>query len=200
MNNDAAPVSQNPFPIHRPDWNFWKTERSIKLWHAVALACDLDPYQFTAFGNHQLDRLFARPGRQFDDLLMRAMSSVGNGGILKPISISDEGMEESAVSPSNFGAWLKSIRYAVPAEFPWLDEAVLPLSRDWPWGSYETKLLRDLANAANRFWRNYDPSDKTTAPRGKDVANWLIEQGVTARTAEIMATILRADGLPTGPR
>lgn len=70
----------------------------------------------------------------------------------------------------------------------------------WPWGNYETDLLRNLAAAAERFWRLYDPTDNTTAPTNQQVTDWLKQQGVAVRTAEIMATILRADGLPTGPR
>lgn len=70
----------------------------------------------------------------------------------------------------------------------------------WPWGDYETDLLRKLAAAADRFWRLYDPADNTTAPTNQQVTDWLKQQGVADRTAEIMATIMRADGLPTGPR
>lgn len=70
----------------------------------------------------------------------------------------------------------------------------------WPWGNYETKLLRKLALAAKRFWVLYDPEDPTTAPTSTQVSQWLIQQGVASRVAEIMAQILRADGLPKGPR
>jgi len=70
----------------------------------------------------------------------------------------------------------------------------------WPWGTHETTLLRHLAAAAKRFWVNYDPSDIGTAPTNSAVVDWLREQGVAQRTAEVVATILRADGLPTGPR
>ncbi|WAW09751.1 hypothetical protein NB640_11060 [Oxalobacter vibrioformis] len=70
----------------------------------------------------------------------------------------------------------------------------------WPWGDYETDLLRRLEQAARNFWTTYDPEDPSTAPTNKQVEDWLKEQGVADRTAEIMATILRADGLRTGPR
>jgi hypothetical protein len=89
---------------------------------------------------------------------------------------------------------------------PFLFEGVRLLSENmltnsWPWGSYETKLLRSLGAAANKLWKNYDPEDPTTAPTNEQVTTWLMEQeGVTERTAEVIATILRADGLPTGPR
>ena len=70
----------------------------------------------------------------------------------------------------------------------------------WPWGDYETTLLRKLADAAEKFWKLYDPSDASTAPTNNDVKKWLIGQGVAERNAQVMATILRAEGLQTGPR
>ena len=75
-----------------------------------------------------------------------------------------------------------------------------PLPARWPWGDYETKLLQKLAEAADRFWKLYDPADNTTAPTNQHVVEWLKSEKVAARTAEIMAQILRADGLPPGPR
>lgn len=70
----------------------------------------------------------------------------------------------------------------------------------WPWGAYETSLLRELAEAARRFWVNYDPSDHTTAPRNEDVVSWLEERNVSTNSAKSIATILRCDGLRPGPR
>jgi hypothetical protein len=71
----------------------------------------------------------------------------------------------------------------------------------WPWGSYETKDLKALAAAAQKFWANYDPDDKGTAPRNEEVISWLHENHKIAVTkGEQMASILRADGLKTGPR
>lgn len=73
-------------------------------------------------------------------------------------------------------------------------------SGQWPWGVYTTQLLDVLAKAANKWWVNYDPSDNTTAPTNDQVAEWLMGQGVGKVMAEKIATILRADGLPNGPR
>ncbi len=70
----------------------------------------------------------------------------------------------------------------------------------WPWGSHETELLKKLASAAREWWSTYDPEDATTAPTSDQVANWLESQDVAKRVAEVMAQILRADGLTTGPR
>lgn len=70
----------------------------------------------------------------------------------------------------------------------------------WPWGDYETILLRHLALAAERYWVNYDPTDATTAPTNEGVKEWLVTQGVTKTAAGMVAQILRADDLPSGPR
>lgn len=70
----------------------------------------------------------------------------------------------------------------------------------WPWGTHETELLRKLAGAANKFWVLYDPDDPTSAPTNKQVIEWLEKERVSNRTAEYIATILRADGLRKGPR
>jgi hypothetical protein len=79
-------------------------------------------------------------------------------------------------------------------------------SARWPWGRHETRLLKHLAAAADRFWKavedggTYNPRDKSTAPRNEDVEAWLTERGVTPRTAQGIATILREDDLPRGRR
>jgi len=86
-------------------------------------------------------------------------------------------------------------RYAVNGEL--LTRGV---TKQWPWGPYETELLRQLAAAARRYWVNFDPSDPTTAPTNEEVANFLTGRGVASRVAETMAQMLRADGLRPGPR
>ena len=70
----------------------------------------------------------------------------------------------------------------------------------WPWGTHETELLRKLAMAASKFWTNYEPSQPDTAPTNEQVSKWLEKEGVRKRNAQVMATILRANGLKTGPR
>jgi len=70
----------------------------------------------------------------------------------------------------------------------------------WPWGQHHTALLGHLDAAARQFWSNYDPSDITTAETNTRVAAWLVGRDVSQRMADSMASILRADGLPTGPR
>lgn len=81
-------------------------------------------------------------------------------------------------------------------------DSVVPTTEalQWPWGAYETGLLRELAAAAERFWARFDPGDSTTASTNEDVSEWLKARGVSARAAGAIATILRADGLPAGRR
>ena len=76
-----------------------------------------------------------------------------------------------------------------------------PSGARWPWGDHHTELLGHLEAAARRYWVNVDPSDPATAPTNKTVIEWLKkERKVSAAKAESIASILRADGLPTGPR
>lgn len=205
MNNeDNTPTPLPPehvlWALREPNWDDWKYAKQVRLWQAVALACDLDPSNFQLFNAPQLARMMKHPPREFEELLAMAKSCIGASGILKPISKSEDGLDESEVKLSNFAAWLKSIEHQPPTEFHWQSEAITFRNMDWPWGRYETDLLRKLAEAAHKFWNNFDPSDPTTAPTNQQVIDWLKGQGVSDRTAEIMATLLRADGLPTGPR
>lgn len=74
-------------------------------------------------------------------------------------------------------------------------------SGHWPWGGHHTELLGHLEAAARKFWVNYDPADATTAPVNRDVSEWLVnDRRVSQKMAESIASMLRPDGLPTGPR
>lgn len=73
--------------------------------------------------------------------------------------------------------------------------------KKWPWGAHHTESLGHLEAAAIRFWRLYDPADPSTAPTNDMVSGWLRdERGVSKDKANAIASILRADGLRTGPR
>ena len=75
------------------------------------------------------------------------------------------------------------------------------LAGNWPWGSHHTEALGHLEAAALRWWKLYDPTEADTAPTNKQVSEWLQkERGLSQKMADAMASILRADGLPTGPR
>lgn len=200
MTNDD--ITNDPLAPRKPDWGKWQTVRTAKLWHAIALACDLDPGNFPFFDieKRSSSTLALNYPAIFINLLTRAKNDLGPNGQLKAISLDLGNPEESLIKLSNFAGWLKALGHRPPAEFHWMPEEMPHSNLDWPWGRHETELLRKLAAAANRFWKNYNPNEIDTAPTNKQVSDWLIEQGVATRTAEVMASILRADGLPTGPR
>jgi hypothetical protein len=121
-------------------------------------------------------------------LRIKRSPPIHQGATIKP----NIDLRESTVATSDLLEWLDTLAQPkrAPHETP-----------RWPWGSHETELLRKLAEAAEKFWKLYDPADNTTAPTNEQVAEWLVTQGgVSKRNAEVMASILRADGLPTGPR
>lgn len=77
----------------------------------------------------------------------------------------------------------------------------LPAGKRWPWGDHHTEYLGHLEAAAREFWVNYDPQNrKKTAPKNDAIIEWLKARKVSRSLANAMATMLRADGLPPGPR
>ena len=79
-------------------------------------------------------------------------------------------------------------------------EGITSKSR-WPWGSHHTETLGHLEAAARKWWVLYDPRDFTTAPTNEMVSEWLqTERGISREKARAIASMLRPDGLPTGPR
>ena len=127
---------------------------------------------------------------------------------LSEVCSGPDGTETSSeVSLPEFGRWAQSLGWEIPSDFPCKESGSTvqergsnAVSDGWPWGSHETELLRHLSAAAKRWWVNYDPADRTTAPKNEEVSKWLQQQGVGTAMADKMATILRVDGLPKGPR
>ena len=71
----------------------------------------------------------------------------------------------------------------------------------WPWGEHHTEYLGHLEAAARKWWNLYDPTDPTTAPTNEMVSEWLhSERKISKEKAKAIASMLRPDGLPTGPR
>jgi hypothetical protein len=104
---------------------------------------------------------------------------------------------------ADFVSWAKSVKWDLPLQLAALvdRDAQPPQSGRWPWGSYETKLLRVMEAVARKWWINYDPTDPTTA-KTKDVivSAIMADHGCTKNQAEAIYTVLRADDLPRGPR
>ena len=185
--------------IPHPDWPQWERKNKAKLWQAIALLCDLEPTRLESLGAPgKLDTLFVHPPPKFNSLLGLAKAGIG-AGLLKPDKLDPESLEESEIDLTVFASWANATGLAFPDGFPWQPEINID-TKNWPWGRYETELLRKLAQAANRFWKNYDPADISTAPTNEQIEGWLIGQKVTRPSAKAIATILRADGLQTGRR
>ena len=128
-----------------------------------------------------------------------------------PIADGPADGERTVVRVTDFVSWADRRGWSLPPEFPRgsveatdekpvTQEGLQTGGAKWPWGNHETELLRQLEAAAKRYWANYDPSEIDTARTNNEVTEWLMARNVSKRTAEIMAQILRLDGLRTGPR
>jgi hypothetical protein len=191
-NNSPA----NRFALRKPDWMKWESADKAKLWHAVALACDLDPDNFGFF---DLDKLRSNLGlgypASFANLLKLAINDLGSDNLLGPANMAD--LEGTEVELSKFSAWLRTVGHKPPAEFRWTPDEMPSSNHVWPWGKYETKLLATLAQAVDHFWRDFDP-DNPNPPKKLEVVDWLLAHGVPSENMAIaIATIIRPDGLPT---
>jgi hypothetical protein len=107
-------------------------------------------------------------------------------------------------SSNRLADWLDSLSMKSIYQFRQCegDETFKGLNSQWPWGDHNTKNLEHLSAAAFRYYGpNFDPYDKSTAPTNAVVSEWLqTERKVSKNTADFIASILRPDGLPTGPR
>lgn len=107
-------------------------------------------------------------------------------------------------SREKLAQWLVAIGMKSRYEFRRDESHNVPLDGNelWPWGNYTTINLGHLAAAGSRYYgANYDPSDPSTAPRNEDVSQWLQKEHKVSKTiASAIATILRPNGLPPGPR
>lgn len=182
----------------------------LPLYQAVALSCDVDPGRTAQAASLANLKHALRGNRQFfekfADRMDQAEAHAGHShtwslqlwSYTPPLALCD-------VELDRFATWAKNVvKWDIPAELLEVADR-LPIERGqaparWPWGEYETKLLQHLAAAADRFWKRYDPGDPTTAPTNETVEDWLVSNSVPKRVAEVMAQILRADGVKRGPR
>lgn len=192
----------------KPKWDKWRHVPDVRIWEAVALSLNIEPAKI----KHSKDGWMADThlfdeGEEFRDRIFIAGRNLGGSGkALNPTAIVMGSPADSSVSLPAFAQWACSIDWGIPAELNAIGQSrgeeseKTKVTQQWPWGNYETELLRKLAAAVERFWVLYDPNDPTTAPTNQQVTEWLRTQGVADRNAEVIATILRVDGLPTGPR
>jgi len=181
--------------------SFWGETDDLSLVDAALLTFGIEPFS--------LDKYIEVAGEPvtLDELpngfLLRieALRSSIRAGALRTIALSYDNHERidenhTRIKTADFVAWCaaKQLPHNIPNR-----TGPQPLTK-WPWGDYETELLCKMATAAKEWWSTYDPAAPGTAPTNQEVKDWLVGQGVSDRVAESMATILRADGLQTGPR
>jgi hypothetical protein len=202
-----------------PDWIVWKHAATVELLEGVLLSLNIDPADYRWCCGAGLPK-YAGPHderthrasaalnlaknddrcKHISGRRLVALRNVGQPGKLLPGYVYPAS-DDTKVQLLEFVQWSQTVEWSIPEPLKELIGSSPSASNRWPWGTYETKYLRSLADAARRFWVNYDPADDTTAARNEDVVDWLIEEhGISKRIAEAMATILRVDGLKTGPR
>lgn len=210
----------------RAKWGDWRLHNKAYLWEAVVLSLGFDPRAFDhrssgRLGAQSIDqremetgvpflalsRLGVRNRKKTERILNVAVSHVGDTLPVLERAGADHPYR-NVVRFREYAEWARVMGFPVPKGFP----AGLPLSKaplaekvragsgPWPWGSYETRLLSLLSEAATTFWVKYDPNDLRSAPTTKKVEKWLREHGASGNEAEAIAKILRVDGLRTGPR
>ena len=113
------------------------------------------------------------------------------------------GFENQEFQRQTVASWLAALSMVSVYQFDLQQEIGGAVKAEhWPWGNHNTELLGHLEAAAKLFWVNYDPANaKATAPKNETVINWLVTERKVSRTVAIsMATMLRPNGLKTGPR
>jgi hypothetical protein len=207
----------------------WDFAETFPAYDAAALILGLEPRDSEEEWR-RINVILDRMNNDFERAKTRVISLSGQSGLdagtelasvyLQALEreLSGEGydplMEDETVLPSRIKLetqqfrrqvivnWLKAIGMNSVYSFELgQSSSVATSAGPWPWGRHHTAALDHLEAAAKRFWVNYDPKDDTTAPINAVVSEWLqTERKLSKSLANSMATILRADGLPTGPR
>lgn len=195
MDGSAAPSR----PV--PEWKrIMSLEPSLPLSDWIFALIDVDPYNC---GFHDD---FEAEFQRYEDLLLRAI-------LRRDLPASEcttkNNVKTWQIAARAFQAWCvaKGIDYPLVPPLPATYQAATPApdaaqaspSR-WPWGNHTTKALDLLADAAKQWWSTYDPDNPSTAPTNKEVIEYVTAKGESTKLAESIASILRADDLPTGRR
>lgn len=190
------------------EWESWVNRPELRLWEAVALSCDVEPSSLPVEGVWK-GAPAGTPARRFYLRYEAALSAV-NAGVLQARRPTQY-MSDWMVNASDFSDWARQVGVTLPLALNWRDLETPSVEESkssgrWPWGDYETRLLRWVTVAVQRFWINYDPSERSTAPTGDVVVPWLLaQQGkvgeeLSGREAKLIAQIVKADSVGPGPR
>lgn len=181
--------------------SFWGETDDLSLFQAALLTFGIDPFSFKKDTERTGESVtLASLPDGFQNRIEALRSAIRTKSI-KPVAgipgkdgLFDE--NTTRIKTDDFVDWCAA--KGLPHNIP--HRTVPQPTAKWPWGDYETDLLKKLAVAAEEWWSDYDPKNSKQAPTNDAVSDWLKGQGVSDRVAEVMAQILRADGLPTGPR
>ncbi len=159
---------------------------------AALVFCYLDPDAF------EPDEAYATQTMRMLDgvrsLLAACLDGPSAGATKSPEEWHALAAASGLLATSEYVEGVRAFRGLAPEDTPQTESG-------WPWGTYETKLLRDLSAAVDRYWKNFDPADPTQANTKETVVEWLVtNRNVSDRVAQAMDTIIRAEGLPKGPR
>ena len=207
------------------DLSNWDFANDFTGEQAAALICGIDPSQ-TEYSRGKADPIYQRmrqcyetawlevdiandvprPERLVDmTLASLARDQSGRDHLMEMLCAGDPGtkFEKRHFGRQEISRWLKAngLKSVYKFDHELADTSPMAKVGKWPWGDHHTVILGHLEAAARRFWTNYDPDDNTTAHTNAEVSEWLLnERGVSKNMANAIASILRADGLPTGPR
>lgn len=192
------------------DLSHWDITEAFGQFEAAALIAGIDPADVGHDENWKL--LMPISGRMKDcyQLGLKRCQEGPTQDVLSSVAMEkgqvvDSGssdFEQQRFTRKELSRWLSAIEVKSGYPFDRDRSADTPgLAGRWPWGNHHTELLGHLEAAARRFWVEYDPSDTTTAPTNVTVSDWLKkERKVSGQMADAIASMLRPDGLPTGPR
>lgn len=198
----AGPVSTMAPSKPVPEWKRIMSLESAQNVHEWVYALiDVDPYE-VGFMPDDAQADFQR----YEDLVTRAIT---RGELLATKSTTKRNEDTWQITALAFHAWCvaKGIDYPLPlpkhepncTATPSLAAQQTSPSR-WPWGNYTTKNLELLADVAKQWWSTYDPDVPGTAPTNRDVIEYVKAKGESTKLGDSIASILRADDLPTGRR
>ena len=200
MHDNNAPENATPFAVPEPDWAAWKDTLRAPLWKAMALLLNIEPKHIlvmeggTLSLSRQIDHMPA-----FFEALDKAITALEIGH-LRSYSEKHPDTETAEVDLdlAEFAQWAEAKGYSIPLGFPQRGtKATMPIF-GWPWGNYDNRHLRVMAEAIQEFWQGYDPKSGEAAPKKIIVVAWLMERGITEHIAKAMDTIMRADNIKPG--
>lgn len=185
-----------------PEWKrIMSLESAHHLHDWVYALIDADPYD-SGFMPDDMQADF----RRYEDLVTRAIT---RGELPATKSTTKQNQATWQITALAFHAWCETTGLDYPLLQPNQETKRAPVTAPvdipkslnrWPWGNHTTKALELLADAAKQWWSTYDPDDPSTAPKNNEVIAYVRAKGESTKLADSIASILRADDLPTGRR